>query len=72
MVATLGRDVTASLILGTIAATTLFARQVLMPAINRATDSGDRSRFKTLHAVSVLITLAHIAGSGWVLVRLAS
>jgi hypothetical protein len=72
MVATLGRDVTASLILGTIAATTLFARQVLMPAINRATDSGDRSRFKTLHAVSVLITLAHIAGSGCVLVRLAS
>ena len=41
-----------------------------MPAINRATDSGQRQRFKWLHGVSVLITLAHIAAAGAVLVRL--
>ncbi|MBR1090154.1 DUF4149 domain-containing protein [Bradyrhizobium manausense] len=71
MMATL-HDVIAPTILGIIAATTIFARQVLMPAINQATDARNRTRFRTLHAISVLITLAHIAGSGWVLVRLAS
>jgi hypothetical protein len=54
-----------------IALTTVFARQVLMPAINTATDNGQTSRFKRLHGFSVLITLAHIAGAGWILLRLA-
>ena len=45
-------------------------RQVLMPAINRATDSGRRRQFKCLHVLSVAITLAHIAAAGFVLVRL--
>lgn len=56
-------------LLAVIALTTLPTRQVLMPAINAATDSGARSRFKWLHGASVLITLAHIALSGWVLAR---
>ena len=47
--------------------TTLPARQILMPAINVASDEGDRKKFKTLHALSVVITLAHIIISGAVL-----
>ena len=59
-------------LLALIAATTIPTRQMLMPAINRATDRGDRKRFAVLHGVSVLITLAHIAIAGTVLVRLAA
>lgn len=44
-----------------IAGTTVPLRQILMPAINAATDHGNRRRFKWLHGLSVLITLAHIA-----------
>ena len=47
--------------------TTLPARQILMPAINTASDEGDRKKFKALHALSVAITLAHIFISGAVL-----
>lgn len=60
-----------ALIMAGIAITTIPMRQLLMPAINRATDRGDRKRFGMLHGVSVLITLIHIAGAGVVLVRLA-
>lgn len=56
-----------SLGLAAIAVTGVPARQVLMPAINRATDTGAKARFKWLHGLSVLITLAHIGLSGWVL-----
>lgn len=45
------------------------ARQQLMPAINRATDAGDSQRFKLLHLCSVTITLLHIGGAGYVLLR---
>jgi hypothetical protein len=65
-------DAIASVILALIAVTTLFARQVLMPAINTATDRGAKTRFKILHTLSVLITLAHIAGAAYVLLRLSS
>ena len=58
-------------LLALIAATTLPTRQLLMPAINRATDSGAKSRFKALHGLSVLITLAHIGLAGYVLARIA-
>lgn len=44
-------------------------RQALMPAINLATDRGRRQQFKWLHGLSVVITLAHIAAAGFVLVR---
>jgi len=56
-------------LLAGIALTTLPARQLLMPAINTATDTGAKTRFKVLHSLSVLITLAHIAAAGFVLTR---
>ena len=64
-----GIDSLSALLLAAIAITVVPTRQLLMPAINAATDRGDRSRFKWLHGVSVLITLAHIGLAGWVLVR---
>jgi hypothetical protein len=51
--------------------TTLAARQLLMPAINRATDLGHRQRFGWLHGFSVLLTLGHIVLSAVVLVHMA-
>ena len=57
----------ASVALLVILFTTLPARQILMPAINIASDEGDRRKFKFLHALSVAITLAHIFISGAVL-----
>jgi hypothetical protein len=51
-------------LLAVIALTTVYARQVLMPAINLATDTKRRGRFKALHGLSVLITLAHIGAAG--------
>lgn len=64
-------DSVSASIMAAIAVTTLYARQSLMPAINAATDAGDKARFKWLHGFSVLITLAHIAGAAVVIVRLA-
>lgn len=65
-------DMTSTVILGLIAVTALLARQILMPAINGATDTGNRARFGVLHTGSVLVTLAHIAGSSAVILRLAA
>lgn len=67
-----GVDSTAALVLAAISVTTVPTRLVLMPAINTATDNGQRQRFARLHGVSVVITLAHIAAAGAVLVRLAA
>jgi hypothetical protein len=64
-------DHLSAIVLGFIAITTVFARQVLMPAINAATDQGDKQRFARLHTLSVLLTLAHIVASAAVLIRLA-
>ena len=63
-------DAVASLVMAAVAVSTLPTRQQLMPAINRATDRGERQRFKWLHGLSVLITLCHIAAAGFVLLRL--
>ena len=63
------RDPLGAGLMAAVALTTLPTRQLLMPAINRATDTGAQGRFKGLHGASVLITLAHIALTGWVLVR---
>ena len=52
-----------------IVATTLPTRQLLMPAINRATDAGAKAQFKILHRLSVGITLLHIGIAGFVLAR---
>ena len=57
----------ASLALLVIFFSTLPARQILMPAINAAADKGDRKKFKLLHALSVVTTLAHIVIAGSVL-----
>ena len=63
-------DATFAALLAVVAITAIPARQVLMPAINRATDAGLRSRFKWLHSFSVVLTLGHIAAVGWLLSRL--
>ncbi len=59
-------------LLALVALTTLPARQVLMPAINRATDAGAKAQFKRLHGLSVGITLIHIGVAGYVLARLGT
>lgn len=62
-------DPLAAGLLALIAATTLPSREILMPAINRATDTGAKARFKWLHGLSVVITLVHIAIAGYALAR---
>ncbi|WP_426039360.1 DUF4149 domain-containing protein [Brevundimonas sp. DC300-4] len=58
--------------LAAIGLTVLPTRQLLMPAINRATDTGSKARFQWLHGLSVVITLAHIAIAAWVLSQFLS
>ena len=58
-------------LLALIALTTVPARQVLMPAINLATDTGAKARFARLHGLSVVVTLVHIGIAGYVLARFA-
>lgn len=70
--AALARDPLAAVLLAAIAVTTVPTRQILMPAINRATDRADRTRFKRLHGLSVVITLAHIGVAGYVVTRFAA
>jgi hypothetical protein len=48
----------------------LAARQLLMPAVNRATDLGNKKRFVWLHGFSVLLTLGHIVVAAIVLVHM--
>ncbi len=62
-------DPIAAGLLAVIAVTTVPNRQILMPAINRATDAGAKTRFKWLHGASVLVTLAHIGLAGYALAR---
>ena len=63
-------DAVAAAVMMAISVSTFIVRQRLMPAINRATDAGDRQRFKWLHGASVMITVGHIVATGWLLVRL--
>jgi hypothetical protein len=65
------RDAVFAAVMAAVAVTTVPVRQILMPAINRATDAGLRQRFKWLHGLSVVITLGHIAATGWLLSKLA-
>jgi hypothetical protein len=65
------QDATAAALMAVVAVSTVPLRQLLMPAINRATDAGQRQRFKWLHGLSVLVTLGHIAVTGWLLTQLA-
>jgi hypothetical protein len=66
------QDLISSAVLAVIALTTIPTRQILMPAINKATDSDDWVRFMGLHGLSVVVTLAHIVASAVVLVRLSN
>lgn len=47
-------------------------RQILMPAINAASDAKLKQRFFVLHGLSVVITLAHIVAVGFVIIDLAA
>ena len=71
-VLTAQQDLISSAVLAVIALTTIPTRQILMPAINKATDSDDWVRFMGLHGLSVVLTLAHIVASAVVLVRLSN
>ena len=62
-------DMMSATFLAFIALTTIPARQILMPAINQATDTDAKTRFKWLHGASVLLTLSHIGVTGLVLER---
>ena len=59
-------------ILALITLSTIPTRQILMPAINAATDAKRKQRFLVLHGLSVVITLAHIVAVGFVIVDLAA
>lgn len=63
------QDPPAAGILAAIALTTAPTRQILMPAINAASDAGAKQKFKMLHTLSVVITVAHIVGAAIVLAR---
>jgi hypothetical protein len=65
------RDAVFAAVMAAVAVTPVPVRQILMPAINRATDAGLRQRFKWLHGLSVVVTLGHIACTGWLLASLA-
>jgi len=58
-------------ILVLITLSTIPTRQILMPAINAATDAKLKQRFIMLHGLSVVITLAHIIAVGFVIIDLA-
>ena len=64
------QDATYAALMAAVAITTIPARQMLMPAINRATDAGQRTRFKWLHSASVMLTVGQIAAVGWLVARL--
>jgi len=51
-------------LLSLIFVTTIPNRQILMPAINNAADTGNKKRWGMLHGLSVIITLAHIVLAG--------
>lgn len=59
-------------LLASIAGTTIVARQILMPMINRATDQADKKRFAQLHGLSVIVQLLQIGLSGWAVILLAN
>ena len=59
-------------LMAVVALTTIPARQVLMPAINQATDSGFKKRFLWLHGFSVVLTLGHIVLAAIALIQLGS
>jgi hypothetical protein len=65
------RDPLASGLMAATALVAIIARQVLMPAINAARDTGAKSRFDRLHGLSVAINMLQLAAVVVVLVRLS-
>ena len=65
-------SVLSAIILGLIVLSTIPTRQILMPAINAASDAKQKQRFLVLHGLSVVITLVHIGVTGFVIVDLAA
>ena len=63
-------NATYAALMAAVAITTIPARQLLMPAINRATDAGQRTRFKWLHSASVMLTVGQIVAVGWLVAQL--
>ena len=59
-------------ILGLITLSTIPTRQMLMPAINAASDAKLKQRFLVLHSLSVVITLVHIIAVAFVIIDLAT
>ncbi len=62
-------DLGSSIILAAIALITVPLRQQLMPAINAASDAGDRQHFSRLHLLSVVVGLCQIVAMAAVLLR---
>ncbi len=65
------RDPLASGFMGATALIAVIARQILMPAINAARDTGAKTRFNWLHGLSVALNMLQLAAVIAVLVRLA-
>ncbi len=61
-------DPLAGALMAFVALTTVPSRQLLMPAINRATDKSQRQRFTWPHGLSEAITLARLAAVACLLV----
>jgi len=59
-----------TILLTVIFLSTIYARQILMPQINAASDADDKPKFGKLHGLSVIIQLIQIALSGWALITL--
>ena len=62
----------AAILLGSIALTTVYARQILMPRINAASDTGDTRAFGLRHGGSVVLQLVQIGLAGWAVVLIAA
>ncbi len=58
----------AAVLLGIICISTIVARRKLMPMINQASDTENKSEFKKLHGLSVGVQLVQIVLAGWVTV----
>lgn len=61
----------ATIVLSVILISTMYARQILMSQINAATDRDDKTMFKRLHGLSVVIQLVQIVLAGWAVVLLS-
>ena len=65
-------DTIAAWLMMAVALTTVPVRQLLMPAINLASDNNDRRRFNILHGGSVLLALIQMTVLAYVLIRLVT